>query len=65
MALTGTGILNPGCTPVQYNAAHNLDALSQDQPNVNDPNSNKVAAMKIYYLEIVNADVNAACALYS
>ena len=65
MALPGAAILHLGCAPDKDNGARNTEELPEDRSNVHDPNADKGNAMKIYYLEIVTADVNAACALYS
>src|SRR5215216_4353323 len=65
IALPGATVLNLGCTPDQDNGARNTDELPDDQSERSEKNADKESAMKIQYLEIVTADVAAACALYS
>ena len=69
MALPGASLLNLGCAPDQGNAARDTDRLPDDPSKVpdkdTDKNAEKGSAMKIQYLEIVTADVDAACELYS
>ena len=65
VALPGAAILNFGCTPNPETEATDTDQTPDEQPQVTDSNAEKDSAMKIQYLEIVTADVDAACTLYS
>ncbi len=71
VALPGAAMLNFGCTPgaekeaVTGETSDEPPQVTDEQPQVTDNNVEKDNAMKIQYLEIVTADVDAACTLYS
>ena len=65
LTLPGATLLNMGNTSDEDDKAQKFEGSLNDHSNVRNKYSNKRQKMKIYYLEIVTTDVEAACALYS
>jgi predicted enzyme related to lactoylglutathione lyase len=58
-------MLNLGCTPSAHDSVSDAgDDTKTDSTKVNQPSTHE-SAVKIFYLEIVTPDIDAACNLYS
>lgn len=65
IVVPGASILNLGCAPEEDDGARSTNALRDDESTVQDKKAAEGIAMKIHYLEIVTAEVDAACEIYS
>ena len=65
IAVPGASILNLGCAPEEDDGARSTNGRRDDQSTVKVKKADEGIAMKIHYLEIVTAEVDAACEIYS